>query len=258
MSEPSFRRSWALEPDLRGFRAMVTGAGSGIGLATVALLARCGASVQATHLPGDTAAAERLSGIAGDIGTVAFDVADPEATASMTEVAAGRLGGLDLLVNNAATPATSQPIPYDDFEAMTEARWQRILDVNLIGPFRCTRAARPHLAVGGAVVNVASVAGLGGNASSLAYGAGKAGLINLTRNLARALGPGVRVNAVAPGLTETAWVQSWPEARKARSVAATDLGRMVQPEEVASAILFLALHPAITGQVLAVDCGRNF
>ena len=108
----------------------------------------------------------------------------------MVEEAAWRLGRLDVLINNAATPGTPDPIPFADLDAMTEAFWGTILNTNLIGPFRCARAAAPFLRQArGAVVNTASVAGLGRRGSSIAYAAGKAGLINLTRSLARALAP---------------------------------------------------------------------
>lgn len=247
-----------LLPDMTGLRALVTGAGSGIGLATAALFARAGARVAANHLPGDGAGAGRIAALGDRVTAVPGDMGAPDSVTDMVATAARHLGGFDVLVNNAGTPGGRVPIDYDDLEGMTEARWQTILSVNLIGPFRCVRAARPHLARGGAVVNTASIAGLGGQASSLAYGASKAGLVNLTRNLAAALGPDIRVNAVAPGLTATGWIADWPEERKQQSVAATDLRRMVAPEDVAMAIAFLAVHPAITGQVLPVDCGRHY
>src|SRR5439155_8223280 len=120
------------------------------------------------------------------------------------------LGRLDILINNAGTPGTDQPIALADFDAMTESFWDSLLSTNLVGPFRCTRAAANALkATGGAVVNTASVAGLNVVGSSMAYGASKAGLINLTRNFARSLAPEVRVNAVAPGLVDTPWIGAW-------------------------------------------------
>jgi 3-oxoacyl-[acyl-carrier protein] reductase len=162
------------------------------------------------------------------------------------------------LVNNAGTSATPVPIAFADLDALDEAFWQKILSTNLVGVFRCTRAAAPALLQArGAVVNVASVAGLGGTGSSLAYAASKAGVINLTRNLARALAPEVRVNAVAPGLVDTAWTRPWPEERKRASLAQTWLGRMCRPEEVAEVILFLCAGASyVTGETIAVDGGR--
>ena len=105
--------------------------------------------------------------------------------------------------------------------------------------------------------NTASIAGLGVPGSSIAYGASKAGVINLTRNLAHALAPDVRVNAIAPGLVRTPWTEPWPEARKKSGIANSLLQRMVEPEDIAQTMLFLASNTAITGQTVAVDCGRQ-
>ena len=93
--------------------------------------------------------------------------------------------------------------------------------------------------------------------SSIAYGASKAGVINLTRNLAQALAPDVRVNAIAPGLVRTPWTEPWPEERKKSGIANSLLQRMVEPEDIAQTMLFLASNTAITGQTVAVDCGRQ-
>lgn len=244
-----------------GRRALVTGGATGIGLAAVEALSAAGARVALNHLPGDAAAAAQVDAlVAGgaDIVAAPGNVADPEDCPRMVAQAVADLGGLDILINNAGTAATREPIPFADFDAMTEDRWQTILGTNLIGPFRCARAAAESLrAAGGCVVNTASIAGLGVAGSSLAYSASKAGLINLTRNLARALAPQVRVNAVAPGLTRTPWTDPWSDERKDSSTANTLLGRMVEPAEVAHAMLFLCVNPAITGQTIVVDCGRG-
>jgi 3-oxoacyl-[acyl-carrier protein] reductase len=120
-----------------------------------------------------------------------------------------------VLISNAGTPATREPIDFADLDAMTEEFWQAILQTNLLGVFRCAHAAAPALrATKGAIVNTASVAGLGRRGSSLAYSASKAGVINVTRGLARALAPDVRVNAVAPGLVQTPWTNPWSDERK--------------------------------------------
>jgi len=248
--------------DLTGKRALVTGGASGIGRATAEALARCGAVVAVNHLAGDEArAAETIAAInagGGQAVAVVGDVSDASDAAHMVANAISALGGLDILINNAGTPATVEPIPFEDFEAMDEDKWQKILSTNLIGPFRCAKAAAPALrATRGCIVNTASIAGLGGQASSIAYAASKAGLVNLTRNLAKALAPDVRVNAVAPGLTDTPWTKPWPSERKEKSIANTALRRMVQPEDIADAMVFLVAQQAITAQTVVVDCGRN-
>ena len=255
-----------ISANLTGKRALVTGGASGIGLATVEALLRCGATVAVNFLGGDprgplvveTLARDQGKGPNGRVISAPGDVANPKEAANMVVRAIADLGGLDILINNAGTPATIEPIPFDDFDAMTEDKWASILSTNLIGPFRCAKAAASALkASHGAIVNTASIAGLGGQASSIAYATSKAGLINLTRNLAKALGPDVRVNAVAPGLTRTPWTDPWPAERKAKSVENTALKRLVEPTDIAQAMIFLAAHPAITGQTLVVDAGRN-
>ncbi len=247
-------------------RALITGGASGIGLAVARSLLARGAAVAVNHLPGDQAAAETVARLAeeagarGDGRVVAApgDVSERAQAEAMTADAVEALGGLNLLVNNAGTPGVREPIPLPDLDRLDEAFWHKLLDTNLLGAFWCARAAAGPLGQGrgGAIVNTASIAGLGGGASSLAYAASKAALVNLTVNLARGLAPAVRVNAVAPGLTRTPWTESWPEARKARSVEAALLKRWVEPEDVADAILFLAANPAVTGQTLVVDAGR--
>lgn len=251
-----------LKADFAGKRALVTGGASGIGLATARALAACGAAVAVNHLADDPRGPEAVAAIREAGGTALAapgDVSNPEQAAAMVEAAAKALGGLDILINNAATPGSLEPIPFADLDAMTEEFWGKLLSTNLVGPFRCTRAAVPYLRESrGCIVSTASIAGMGGNASSLAYGAAKAGLINLTRNLAKALGPDIRVNAVAPGLTRTPWTDTWPDERKDRSVANTMLLRMVEPEDVADAMVYLCANKAVTGQTVVVDCGRMF
>lgn len=249
-----------MTPDLAGRTALVTGGASGIGLATVERLARRGCMVLINHLPGDPAGpreAARLAAAGLAVGTAPGDVSVPGEAETMVERAIAALGRLDILVNNAGTPATPVPIPPADLEAMTEAFWARILHTNLLGPFRCTRAAAAALrAAKGAVVNTASIAGLGHVGSSLAYGAAKAALINLTQNLARALAPDCRVNAVAPGSVATPWQAAWPEERKRAAAERALLKRRCTAEEIAEAIVFLATTTApITGQTLVVDAG---
>ncbi len=246
-----------ISADLKGRRALVTGGASGIGLATVKALLRCGVRVAINHLPDDPRGPDEAT----RLGAVSApgDVSQPGAAEAMVAQAIDTLGGLDILINNAGTPVSPDPVPYTDLDRLDEPFWEAILSTNLVGPFRCARAAAPALrASQGCIVSTASIAGMGGQASSLAYGASKAGLINLTRNLAQALAPEVRVNAVAPGLTRTPWTEGWPRSRTERSLENTFLRRFVEPEDIADAMIFLCAQPAITGQTIVVDCGRTF
>jgi 3-oxoacyl-[acyl-carrier protein] reductase len=246
--------------DLRGKRALVTGGGSGIGLATVELLAGAGADVALNHLPGDAVAmteVRRLRAANLEVIGAPGDVSNADSVAAMAAAVLGAFGGLDYLVNNAATFATKEPIPIANLDAIDERFWQSILSTNLVGPFRCTRAFAAALRESkGAVVNVASTAGLGLPGSSIAYGASKAGLINLTQNLARALAPQARVNAVAPGHVVTGWTDQWPQARRDYAVDKSLLKKVSQPRDIAAVIAFLcAGTDMITGQTVAVEGG---
>jgi 3-oxoacyl-[acyl-carrier protein] reductase len=165
------------------------------------------------------------------------------------------LGGLDVLVNNAGT---TRFIEHTDLDVLTDAVWEEILGVNLKGTFYASRAAMPLLRErNGAIVNVTSVAGLQGDGSSIPYAASKAALNCLTKSLARAFAPEVRVNAVAPGPVQTRWLEGRQE-RIDRYVAATPLRRAATPDDVAEVVVFLALGAAMmTGQVVVVDGGRT-
>jgi len=177
--------------------ALVTGAASGIGLATATLLAESGARVALNDLPGNPRLAEIIKEMTArnlDVIAAPGDAGDADDAARMVAQAIDDLGSLHYLVNNAGTPGTKAPIPAADFEQQDEVLWQKLVSVNLLGPFRCTAAARHALEQsGGAIVNTASIAGLYGNGSSSVYAATKAALINQTREHARALGPKVRV-----------------------------------------------------------------
>jgi 3-oxoacyl-[acyl-carrier protein] reductase len=247
---------------LEGKTALVTGAASGIGLATAELFAERKAKIALNHLPDDArgaAAVERLRAQGHVVIPAPGDVSKPGAAETMVQRAVEALGRLDFLVNNAGTSATVEPIAPADLNRLDDEFWATILATNLLGPFRCTRAAAPALkAAHGAVCNTASVAGRNMPGSSMAYGASKAGLINLTRNLARALAPEVRVNAVAPGFVDSEWTRRWPPARKAASIERTLLKRACTPADIAAAIVFLCADASmVTAQTLVVDGGYS-
>ena len=132
-----------------------------------------------------------------------------------------------------------------------------MIHTNVMCPFICSRmAAAAGRQTKGCIVNTASIAGIGNAGSSIAYSNSKAAIISQTRCLARALAPEIRVNAVAPGLTRTAWTDPWKKEGKQLSIEASLLKRMVEPEDIAQGMLFLAVNPAITGQTIVIDNGR--
>ena len=245
--------------DLSGKRALVTGAASGIGLGTATALAQAGAKVAINHLPDDPRGPQGVQELKAqglDVIAAPGRVGVPGETEKMVETAIADLGGLDLLVNNAGTPGVKATVPISRLDLVTDEMWDQILATNLVGIFRCTKTAAPSLKESrGAIVNTASIAALGLAGSSMAYSASKAGVVNLTRNLARALAPEVRVNAIAPGAVDSPWIE-WTEQQRKSQVEKSLLKKIGKPSDYADAILFLAFGTDfITGETIVVDAG---
>jgi 3-oxoacyl-[acyl-carrier protein] reductase len=244
--------------DLRGRVALVTGGSRGIGAATAATLARCGASVAVNYLANRARAAEVVEAITADGGravAVAADVADPIQATAMVEQVAADLGGLHVLVNNAGILRRGGLADHPASER------DRVLAVNLGGTFNCIQAALPLLRRqrAGAIVNLSSIAGAVGDlATAPSYGASKGGVNALTKALARELAAdGIRVNALAPHAIATELSAEWPPERRQAILASIPLGRLGTPEEVAAVVAFLAsdLASFVTGEIVDVNGG---
>lgn len=246
--------------NLAGKTALVTGGASGIGFATAKMLAGFGCTVAINFLADDPRgpeAVDKLNAAGGKAIMAPGSVGEAGECERMVEKAAADLGRLDLLVANAGTPGTRRRIAPAELDMITEELWQTLLQVNLLGVFRCAKAAAPALkAAHGAIVSTASIAGLGRAGSSLAYGATKAGVVSLTQNLARALAPEVRVNAIAPGAVDSSWMVDWTNEERQQSIERALLKRRCQPEDLAEVIVFLGFGAAmVTGQTVVVDGG---
>ncbi|WP_456802440.1 SDR family NAD(P)-dependent oxidoreductase [Bradyrhizobium sp. USDA 4474] len=163
---------------------------------------------------------------------------------------------IDLLVNNAGAPGVRESIPPARLDLMTEELWKLLLEVNLLSVFRCSKTAASALkASKGAIVNVATVAAFDLKGSSMGYAAAKAGVVSLTKNLARALSPEVRVNAVAPGYINSPWMP-WPAETLRAGVEKPLLRRMAEPQDIADLIVYLGFGAnMVTGVTVPVDGG---
>lgn len=237
--------------------AVVTGGGTGIGRAISEHFAGAGARVIVNYSRSRVDAEATVKGIQAKGGTavaVAADVSTKAGAKSLMEAAVGEFGRLDYLINNAGW---SQRVPHAQMDDLTDEIWDRVFNTNLRGAFYCVRAAAPHLKKqpGSAIVNIASVAALMGQGSSMAYAASKGGMVTMTRSLARALAPDVRVNAVLPGFIRTRFA-GWPDSAFNDAEKITPLRKLATVEDCARAAMFFAAYAlGTTGETLVVDGG---
>ena len=237
--------------------ALVTGGAGGLGQAISEVLAGAGYSVVVTYHSNAERARARVDSLPGT-GHLALplEVENPDSVQALADEVKSRYGSLELLVNNAGI---TRPVPHDDLESLDDALIDEIFRVNWRGPFACVRALRPLLEHSGEglIVNLSSVAGRTGLGSNIAYCASKAALDSMTRSLARALAPRIRVMSVSPGFVEGEYAARMPEMAS-RQRERTPLGRLAEAQEVALAVLACATHLRFsTGDILAVDGGRR-
>lgn len=252
--------------ELTGRVALITGGTGGIGGAVASRLARSGVNGLAIHYNRSEKAAQELVSNVEQSGVRALpiraDVRDDNEVRQMMAKIRAHFGRLDILVNNAGV---THWVKLSDLEALTDAIWDEILDVNAKGAFRCARAAVPMLSEHhGMVINVSSISGIlaPSTISSLAYGTAKAALIYLTKGLAVALAPDIRVNGVAPAFTDTPWMSEHFGAEysqvMAKAAAGYPLKRIARPDDIAVAIAGLVTGgDFVTGQTLIVDGGLS-
>ncbi len=236
---------------------LVTGGGTGIGKATSLMLGKRGAIVAVNYSRSRTDAEETVRLINHQDGraiAVQADVSQDEEVRNMTDTIVQQFGTIDLLVNNASI---TRHIPMDNLEAATGEVWDELFDVNVKGMFYCARAVAPFMKKqNGAIVNLGSIAGQTGLGSSLPYAVSKAAVHGLTKSLARALAPDIRVNCIVPGAVATRW---WTgrEAQMNRLAPNLPLQRISTPEDIAAMICTALEQEAMTGQIIAVDSGQT-
>lgn len=244
--------------DLRNKVALVTGGGTGIGRATCIALAKRGASVVVNYAHSRAEAEETVQRILDEGGRavmVQADVARDEQVRSMVRTVVQTYGTVDLLVNNASI---TRHIPMDDLESATEDVWDELFDVNVKGMFHCSRAVATYMKKSrqGAIVNIGSIAGQTGLGSSLPYAVSKAAVHGLTKSLARALAPDIRVNCVVPGAVATRWWSGREEQMKQLAPRLL-LQQISTAEDIAQMICTSLEQEAMTGQIMTVDSGQT-
>jgi 3-oxoacyl-[acyl-carrier protein] reductase len=245
--------------DINGKTAFVTGGSGDIGSAIAKALANAGADVAVSYVgnrEGANATVEAVKAANRHSLALQLDQRDPVAIDASVDAVIDEFGRVDILVNNAGW---SIGIPFHDLDALTPDIWDRVLEINLRGPYLLSRAFAKHLGAHGTgrIVNISSAGGMYPASSSIAYSASKAGLIHLTRCLAVALAPDVTVNCIAPGLVEgTRLARRLPEevAQEARDQVV--LGRVGSAADIAEQVVMFCRSESITGQVLVIDGGR--
>jgi ketoreductase RED2 len=241
-------------PSLIGKVALVTGSLSGIGKAIATRLAADGATVVLNSRTRPDAPV-MLQGSDKPPLHVAGDVSNEAAVADMIRIIVDTYAALDIVVNNAGA---TKLVAHADLDGISTDDWYRILGVNVVGAWNVVKAAAPYLRQSdiGAVVNMSSMAGIRVTGSSVPYSVSKAALNQLTRTLAKALGPEIRVNAVAPGFIETPWTSAWADRRQ-EVINLAPLSRVGTPEDVADAVAALLMSSYVTGEILTVDGGLS-
>jgi len=240
--------------EFAGRVAIVTGSSSGIGEATARRLSALGAKVvinSATSVDAGRAVAESLP---GDATYLRADISDAQQCRELIDATVDTFGAIDILVNNAGWTTV---VPHGDLDGLTDEIFTRTFEVNVMGTWWLTKAAIPHLrsSTDPNIVTITSIAGVRPVGSSIAYSMSKAALNHMTLLLAKSYGP-IRVNAVAPGLVETPWTESWETMHQAIAQVAP-LGRSATPDDCAEAVLALLRNRYATGQVLVVDGGTT-
>lgn len=246
--------------DIRGKVALITGGGTGLGRVIAQHLAREGMDIAIQYSRSQQDALATVT-LLQDMGVRACAIQAElhtdtlvDASQRMIEAVASQFGRLDLLINNAGT---TRGVPFAQIDALNVADWDTVLNVNTKAPFFTVQAAVPLMRHqgGGQVINTASIAGIRAMGSSIAYAVSKAGMIHLTKCLAVALAPNIRVNAVAPGLLQTRWLANFTDEQLHAVTQQAPLKKATDLEDTAAVYVLLAKNASMTGTVITVDAG---
>ncbi|MDE2144352.1 MAG: SDR family oxidoreductase [Patescibacteria group bacterium] len=242
--------------ELKDKVVVITGSSSGIGEATARLFAKEGAKIvinSNSNTEGGEKAASEINAAGGRAVYFKADVSVPNEANALIKEAISKFGAIDILINNAGAYESQ------DFINSSKESWDRVFNNNLFGAVFCSQSAAKEMlnGNGGKILNTASVYGLEhtGDPNGMAYSIAKAGVISLTKNLAKLWSPKILVNAVAPGYVQIPRFNTFPESEQKAMINEMRLGRFIKPEEIAEAFLYLAKSDAVTGEVLVVDGG---
>ncbi|HEX5417914.1 MAG TPA: SDR family oxidoreductase [Chloroflexota bacterium] len=245
--------------ELKGKAALITGGVTGLGKVIALDLAREGMNVAVTYTKSEKEAGETVAELkALGVKAIAIrsDVSRAEQVQEMVNRTMEEFGRIDVLVNNAGTTVFAPD--FTKLEAISEADWDRVMAVNVKGPWLAAKAVAPIMKQQGAgkIIQTTSISGLRAGGSSMAYTVSKAAETQLTHALAMALAPEITVNAVAPGLIDTRWGREWGEAAMTAAAKAAPLKKLPTLEDCSLAVVYIVKNDSVTGQSLVVDCGR--
>ena len=252
-----------IKASLKGYTLLITGGGSGIGYATAKLFAKMDANIAINYLPEDTISKNRVKKLKEkyiNIIEVPGDVSQEIIAKKIIFETIEKFKGLNFLINNVGIGLVKDPIAFDDLDQLNDNFWQKIMNVNLMSAFYCSRIASKELIKNkGSIVNVTSISSNGKRGTSIPYAVSKGALQTLTISLAKSFSPNVRVNAVSPGFTKTTMTNQRSEEHKKRMAKQTLLNRIAKPEEIAETIFFLCVSGSyITGETINVNGGHGF
>ena len=252
-----------INASLKNHTVLITGGGSGIGFSTAAIFAKMKANVAINYLNDDEDSIKRikkLSNMYPNVSSFPGDISIEETSKKIIESIEEKYDGLNFLVNNVGIGLVKDPIPFEDLNEIDDQFWNKILKVNLMSAFYCSKAASEILKKNkGSIVNVTSISSNGKRGTSIPYSVSKGALKTLTSSLAKALAPDVRVNAVSPGFTKTNMTNQRSEKHKQKMANQTLLNRIAMPEEIAETIFFLCVSGSyITGETINVNGGHGY